>query len=101
MTETELAAAIIEHCDRLGLAVHHCRDSRKCEGTPGLPDMIIASVYGIMFAELKGPDGDTSADQDMWLYTLHKAAAPYAVWRPHDWESGLIQNHLAWLAGPR
>jgi hypothetical protein len=98
VTEDELAAEIITLCRRHGLLVHHCRDSRRCQGTPGLPDLMIVSRNGILLAELKGRDGDTSADQDAWLYTLHQARVPYAVWRPQDWEAGTIQNYLACIA---
>ena len=105
MTEAELVAKVLFECGRHELLVHHCRDSRRCEGTPGVPDLIIASSNGVLFAELKGPAGETSADQDLWLWVLHEIIRKhihgplgYAVWRPKDWDSGLIQYRLQTLA---
>lgn len=99
MTEAELLAEVMAACGRRGLLVHHCPDSRRCTGTPGLPDLVILSMHGILLAELKGQDGDTSADQDLWLCNLHYAGVPYRVWRPADWESGAIIGCLERLAG--
>lgn len=92
--ERLLTAAVIAECSRLGLLVHHCADARRCEGDRGLPDLIIVSHGGVLFAELKSDDGDTSADQDRWLYALHTAGVGYVVWRLVDWRAGTIQAHL-------
>jgi hypothetical protein len=77
-----------------GVLVHWCGDNRYCHGRRGLPDLILAGSNGTMFAELKAEDGETSADQDLWLSTLHDSGTPYAVWRPGNWESGLIRARL-------
>lgn len=112
MTEAELVAEVMAHSGRLGLLVHHCADSRRCRGNSGLPDLIILGPGGILFAEIKGPDGETSADQDQWLYFLHKiyTRSPlhcvnrcgnprlYHVWKPEDWYNGYIQSCLGELA---
>lgn len=115
MTESGLLEAIIAECASRGLLVHHCRDSRYCEGTPGIPDLIIASFKGVIFAELKSAVGDTSADQDLWRYALYRVSHPsrgyppvitelqsvqYRLWRPEHWDAGTIQDHLARLASP-
>jgi hypothetical protein len=100
MNEAQLTDKVIVECRVRRLLVHHCHDSRRCEGTPGMPDLLIASARGVLFAELKDDDGVTSADQDRWLYTLHVGGVPYVVWRPRDWESGAIQRRLSDLAGP-
>lgn len=99
MTEAELRRLVQQECARLGLLTHYCPDSRRCEGPRGMPDLIIAGRRGILFAELKGPDGDTSADQDAWLYMLHLGGVPYVVRRPEDWDSRTIQARLRELAG--
>lgn len=100
MDERALTGKIIRECGRHGLLVHHCPDSRRCTGTPGLPDLIIASVKGILVAELKGKDGHTSAMQDLWLYNLHRGGIANGVWRPQDWDDGTIQQALEKLATP-
>lgn len=112
MDERTLTQLIIAECGRRGLLVHHCKDARLCEGTPGVPDLIIASVCGVVMVELKTEDGETSADQDLWAYVLYSAShtggypAPlkelrylrYRLWRPSHWNSGVIQRFLEDLA---
>lgn len=99
MTEAELLGKITAEADRLGLHWHHCADSRLCRGHRGLPDLILLGPGGLLFAELKSADGDTSADQDYWLYRLHQAGIQFTVWRPRNWYNHVIQNRLKRLAG--
>lgn len=94
MHERTLTRQVMAAAQGLGLLVHHCPDSRRCEGDKGLPDLIIIGSRGVLFAELKGEDGETSAAQDEWLYALHRSGAPYSVWRPEDWWSGRIIDTL-------
>jgi hypothetical protein len=98
VTEAQLLARVTFTLDELDLLWHHCPDSRRCQGRRGLPDLIIAGPRGVLFAELKDNGGETSANQDRWLLTLHGGSVPYAVWRPADWESGLIEAMLRELA---
>lgn len=97
MNERQLTVAIEAECDRLGLLWHHCPDSRRCEGPRGKPDLLTAGPQGILLAEIKDEDGDTSPSQDAWLYMLHQADVPYAVWRPADWDNGTIKARLRGL----
>ena len=105
MTEDQLLAEVTALCDRLGLLWHHDPDSRRSKGTKGFPDLVIAGPHGIIFAELKSEDGDTSADQDRWLWTLgqivdsliseyQESRIMCFVWRPADLASGLIKWEL-------
>lgn len=98
MTEGQLLKTVTIHAANLGLLTHHCGDCRRCQGRRGLPDLLILGRGGVLLAELKGEDGETSADQDLWLSTAHEAKVPYAVWRPGNWQSGLIQARLRDLA---
>lgn len=106
MTETELQREVQALCDELGLLWHHCRDSRACDGPRGLPDLIVAGPRGVLFAELKSEDGDRSADQDLWGWTLTRAAEGesrrmnYRLWRPAHLASGLIATELRRIAAP-
>ena len=105
MTETELQAEVERMCAARGLLYHHCARAVRCVGTPGLPDLIIAGEHGVIFAELKSEDGETSAVQDNWLWTLQQTvgllASEYCagylsaeVWRPCDAASGYIATQL-------
>lgn len=99
MTEAELRARIVTKCSNLGLKWHFCQDSRHCKGPRGFPDLFIAGSRpgAFLFAELKSEDGDTTPSQDDWLYMLHRAGVPYAVWRPENWDNGEIQARLKGL----
>lgn len=92
------AAALARGC---GLLVHWCQDSRKCHGTPGFPDLTIAGPGGLIFAECKMPDSETSPYQDLWGHTIYTAAGGggrrrlmYRIWFPLDLENGTIATEL-------
>lgn len=104
MTEAGLQARVEAECSRRGLLWHHCRDCRSCRGPRGFPDLVVAGRRGLVFAELKTETGDTSAAQDIWLWTLGRgthsgpdeACEPYQVqlWRPSHLEAGRIARSL-------
>lgn len=82
MTEAEFQAAAEAECERLGLLWHHCTDPRRCRGPRGFPDLIALGPRGLVVAELKSADGDTSAEQDRWIYTAWQAGQPIQLMRP-------------------
>ncbi|MCW2903116.1 MAG: hypothetical protein JWO67_5381 [Streptosporangiaceae bacterium] len=99
MNHTELLVEVQDLLDDRGLVWHYCRDSRRCQGTPGLPDLVIVGQY-VLFAELKG-DGDTmSSGQTSWKWVLLAAGARHVVWTSRDLTSGRIRDQLAAVAGP-
>lgn len=92
----ELQRNVEDLCDKLGLLWHHDVDGRLSRGTKGFPDLVIAGSRGLVFAELKSEDDDTTAEQDAWGWTLTRAwqamggqSPPHpfgwVVWRPADW----------------
>lgn len=109
MTEAELTAEVEKLCGELGLLFHHCPDGRGCHGQRGFPDLIVVGVGGLALLELKSADGETSADQDRWLYTAYRAGSypgedeygrmiDVRLMRPADLESGAIRRLLELLA---
>lgn len=94
MSERILTLEVQAEAERLGLLHHWCPDSRRCSGPRGMPDLLLLGPGGIMLAELKDEDGDTTPSQDAWLYMLHRAGVPYAVWRPENWDNREIQARL-------
>lgn len=96
VSEAELTSDVIGLADSLGLLWHHCPDSRRCKGNPGFPDLLVAGPRGLVLAELKSEHGETSADQDLWLWTLRQAEIEAIVARPGslDW----LRKYLGSLA---
>lgn len=96
-THGQLQRDVEDLCDQLGLLWHHDVDARLSRGTKGFPDLVIAGPRGLVMAELKSEDEDTTAEQDAWGWTLTRAwhamggQSPalygWVVWRPADWKS--------------
>lgn len=97
MTEAELLTEVVKLCRQLGLLYHHCPDGRGCQGQRGLPDLIVVGTGGLALLELKSENGDDSADQALWAWTLYKAGARYALMRPAELEDGTLRTFLEQL----
>lgn len=98
MTETELTRRVLELAAGLGVLAHHCTTSARCAGRPGLPDLILAGKDGVIFAELKSETGETSPEQDLWLWTLGESEQRIVTWRPSDLKDGRIRLALEAIA---
>lgn len=96
-SEAELLTWVLAACERRQILAHHCPDSRACTGTPGLPDLVMVGRK-MLFAELKSRPGETSAEQDNWLWHLNRCVVPWVVWRPQDWSSGIVLDMLNAIA---
>ena len=103
MTEQELERAVVEAARLLGWLVAHFRPARTAEGwrTPvaadgtGFPDLVLARPGALVFVELKATRGRLSEEQSNWLRVLGLTGACDAhVWRPDDWQSGVIEEVL-------
>lgn len=102
LTEKQLQAAVLAECGRRQLRVFgvgrsdRAQIARLARTGRGWPDLTAGSLRTgrILFRELKTEAGDTRAEQDAWLWILHKSGADAGVWRPGDWESGRIQAEL-------
>lgn len=97
LTEDQFRPQVLKLAQDMGLLTHYCADSRKCSGRRGFPDLIIVGKYGLIFAELKTDEGETSLEQDLWLWTLNSACgrssvASVALWRPSDLHNGVIEE---------
>lgn len=90
MSESVFTGEVMRLARRLGLLAHHCKDSRKCEGAAGFPDLIALGERGLLIAELKTENGDTSAGQDLWAWTASRSGLAIPVLRPADLDSGRI-----------
>lgn len=52
---------------------------------PGFPDLVLVRDR-VIFAELKGPRGRLSPQQEKWLDALKDAGAEVYIWYPEDLE---------------
>jgi protein-disulfide isomerase-like protein with CxxC motif len=113
LNEKQLQQAVIETAHVYKWRVAHFRPARVMRGgkeiyeTPvaadgkGFPDLVLVRNGKMMFIELKSRNGRTSPQQDDWLKdltevsnTAYDGVVEVYVWRPADWESGLIPRRL-------
>lgn len=77
----------------LGWRGYHTFDSRR--SAPGFPDWVFVRGTRLLFVELKGDGGRTTAAQDAWLDELGAVPCVEAyLWSPADWHSGVIEELL-------
>lgn len=102
MTEAALLRDVTAVAGELGLLWHHCPRAHLCSGPRGFLDLLIAGPGGLVLAELKSADGETSAGQDLWIWTLERGGqVTVCVWRRADLVSGRIRRQLEAVARPR
>lgn len=109
MTERELQRTIIKYAREHGWRTAHFGNSvkivRRKDGyktipdrdAVGFPDLVMLRETRIIFAELKGKGGRLTDEQMAWMQALNKVENPSLeihIWRPVDWESGIIQRRL-------
>lgn len=87
-----------------GVLWHHCARPEYCRGPAGWPDVFAVSEQGLLIYEIKTDDGETSPDQDKWLWTLQHSLGfshcRIAVRRPQS-QREEITSELRWLARNR
>jgi hypothetical protein len=102
MKESQLQRAIIETAELLGWRVMHQRPARRGDGTwmtaieghPGWPDLALLRPPRFLVVELKSVKGTLTHDQALWLNGFRASGIQTYVWRPADWESGVIEAIL-------
>jgi hypothetical protein len=97
MTERQLQQAVTDLCGWLQLDAFHVRNSRGM--APGWPDLVIIGTH-VLYRELKTEAGVLSPEQRRIGSRLTRAGADWAVWRPRDLRSGVIERQLRQLVPP-
>lgn len=92
MTENELLYAVRVLCRRYRLLPYHTFDSRRSE--PGFPDVVLVGTR-VLWRELKGERNGLTWAQAQWGRHLKAAGQDWAVWRPRDLRSGVIEREMA------
>ncbi|HYB19019.1 MAG TPA: hypothetical protein VEF71_26615 [Streptosporangiaceae bacterium] len=102
MTEAELIKLVIDfaHQQQPAVYVLHFPDSRRIQGDPGLPDLLLLGEYRLIWRQLKGDGTQLRAAQRAWRWRLQSAGQDYAEWVPGDWRSGQIQAEITALNLP-
>ncbi len=104
ITGEQLKDRCIDRAHLLGFYVAHFRPMQDRYGrwrTPvgadgkGFPDLVIVGPGGQLYRETKGEREPSTPEQRVWAARLLAShGADYAVWRPSDWDSGLIEAQL-------
>lgn len=93
MTEAVLQAQVVAVARTLGWRVYHTHDSRRSH--PGFPDLVLVhTLHGILWRELKTMKGRVTAAQRAWLNDLVEAGENADVWRPVDLLEGRVYREL-------
>lgn len=93
MSEADLQQKVIELARWAGYLHYHTVDSRKSR--PGFPDLVLVHTQTgrVVYAELKAEKGRVTDAQQQWLTLLGKRSEVH-LWRPADWDSGVIRDVL-------
>jgi hypothetical protein len=95
MNEARLSWAVHVAATSRGLFTFRLLDSRRVRG--GWPDYVIIGRR-MIFRELKADEGRLSRDQSRVGELIREAGGDWAVWRPADYNSGLIARELDEIA---
>ena len=93
MTETDLERICRYLFRQRGLLGYHVIDSRRNVTIRGWPDWSIVGSR-VLFRELKTERGRLTADQADVGQAILRAGGDWAIWRPADLKSGLIETEL-------
>lgn len=112
LTEKQLQNAVLEMAKRLGWRTAHFGNTVKIvkrgagyktipdKAAAGFPDLVMVRPPRIIFVELKDHSGQLSDLQTEWIQDLMRCAKEGVeeveayIWRPNDWESGIIERRL-------
>ncbi len=104
ISEAALLAAVLDMARLYRWRSFHPRPARVASGYRtavsgdgvGFPDLVLVRDRRLIFAELKSPTGELSAEQQAWLLAFqHVEGSERHIWRPADLHSGLIARTLA------
>lgn len=108
VTENDLLAAVLSLAKLYGWRTLHIRPARTEKGwrSPvqgdgkGFPDILAVRGNRVLAMELKDTSGKVTPEQQAWLDAFYPVSELVGVWRPADWESGLILATLKGASGP-
>ena len=93
-----MQTGIIDAAHTGGWLVYHTHDSRRSQ--KGFPDLVLVRPPQVIFAELKGPGGRVTPEQQVWIEALEDCVMITAVTVYPDGYNALLK-HLATAASWR
>lgn len=94
MTHDQIVDEIMTRAQARGCRVHYCKDSRRCKGDKGLPDLLIVGPNAAGWIEVKTPGDEPRPDQTTWRYFLRAAGQLCEVMRAADLHYGTVDLFL-------
>lgn len=86
LSEAAFQQQVTDYATLCGWRWTHTPDSRRVQGTPGFPDLVLARGFTLIFAELKTERGRVRPEQTNWINALRWAHGKHVyIWRPSDW----------------
>ena len=99
-THDGMVREIIARASRHGVLAHYCRNSRTCDGSAGLPDLILAGPYGTVFIEVKAGYDVPVPARATWHHMLKAGGETVHVVRERYLNDGSLDLILADLSSP-
>lgn len=96
VTEQELYERVTDRIAFYRLGHYHSHTARRDEA--GWPDLVVWGPGGLLFRELKSAEGRQSRAQVRVMRSLRAAGANFAIWRPAEWEAGVVDHELRLIA---
>lgn len=99
MTHDQVVTEIIKRAHQLGVLTHYCRESQRCLGDRGLPDLVCVGAFHGAFIEVKTPACPTlTAAQVTWKHQVKAAGLIHYVVGPEALDNGAMDRILGYLA---
>lgn len=93
-TEADFKRTVIDRALWCKWTPYSIPDSRRASAT-GFPDLVLMHESGALLAvELKLDHTYPTRAQRRWLAAFEQYGIPAYIWRPRDWESGVIERTL-------
>jgi len=94
MTHDEVVAEIQNRAADRGIYSHYCRNSLRCQGDSGIPDMFLLGPLGAAWIEVKIPGDRLKPGQARWKYRLLAVKQRHYIVGPAELADGRVDEIL-------
>lgn len=100
MTHDQIVQEIIRRAHKIGVLSHYCRESQRCLGDRGTPDLLLVGHYRAAFIEVKTPACPTlSSNQVTWMHAIKASGGIHYVLGAEALDNGVVGQILDYLMG--